>query len=271
MNVSQKVINNISRGIEDFVTFLGDKNELEENENQRLAAVREKMIDPEKTRKIAEYVETLYQENKKYNLIGPADRNEIVYLHILDSLIPLFYAGRLIEFAGKIGIDIGSGAGLPGLIWSIVLPESTVYLLDSRRKRVDFLRETVSKLNISDCRPLRVRAEKLGQEEDWREKFDFVLARAVAPLNILLEYSLPLLRIKGRAFLFKGPRYQEELEEGDAAAALLQGSREKIFKLEIPGLEGERYLLSYQKEDFCPKKYPRRVGIPEKRPLGSRS
>ncbi len=271
MNTSQVIKNNISCGIEDFAAFLEDKEELEEREKQRIAALREKMNDPEKTKKLAEYVEILYQENQKYNLIGPADRNEIVYLHILDSLIPLFYAGILAEYAGKIGIDVGSGAGLPGLIWSIVLPESTVYLLDSRRKRVDFLSETVRKLDIVHCRPLRARAEKLGQDEDWREKFDFVLARAVAPLNILLEYSLPLLRIKGRALLFKGPGYQEELEEGEAAAALLQGYREKIFKLEIPGLDGERYLLSYQKKDYSPEKYPRRVGIPKKRPLGSRS
>ncbi len=270
MNASQRIKNNITCGIEKAASFLKDKEDLEERSKRQIAALSEKITEPEKTRKLAEYVEILYQENQKYNLIGPADRNEIVYLHILDSLIPLFYASILAEYTGKIGIDIGSGAGLPGLIWCTVLPESTVYLLDSRRKRVNFLRKTVRKLNIEHCRPLRTRAEKLGQDKDWREKFDFVLARAVAPLNILLEYSLPLLRIEGRALLFKGPGYQEELEEGEAAAAILQGSQEKIFKLEIPGLDRDRYLLSFKKNDYSPEKYPRRTGIPEKRPLGSR-
>lgn len=270
MTAGQKIENIISREIEDFAAGLLENKDLAESEKQQITTLRARFVKPEKVRKLAEYVEQLYQENKKHNLIGPADRREIVYLHIMDSLIPIFYISRLTGFADRIGIDIGSGAGLPGLIWSIVLTESTIYLLDSRRKRVEFLKEAVRELNIENCRPLRARAEKLGQEEDWREKFDFVLARAVASLDILLEYSLPLLKIKGRALLFKGSGYQEELEAGESAATVLKGFREETYKFEVPGLEGKRFLLCYQKEDSSPDKFPRRVGIPKKRPLGGR-
>ncbi len=271
MTAGQEIEKIISREIADYAAGLLQESELKEAEKQQITAMSERLGESDRQRKLAEYVEWLYQENSKHNLIGPAEKKEIVYLHVMDSLIPLFYLSRYIELTGRIGIDIGSGAGLPGLLWGIVLPESIIYLLDSRRKRVEFLREAVSVLDIDNCRPLRARAERLGQDKDWRGKFDFVLARAVASLDVLLEYSLPLLKIKGRALLFKGPGYQEELEAGDSAAALLKGVREEIYSFRVPGLKGKRFILSYQKENFSPEKFPRRVGIPKKRPLGGRS
>lgn len=245
----------------------------QQTEQQKRAAkkLKARLKEPEIVEQIQKYIFLLDGENQKHNLIGPATKKEIVTRHILDSLAPLIYTAQLQDLTDKIAIDIGTGAGLPGLLWSLFLPESRFYLLDSRKKRVIFLNKAVETLKLSSTFPLRERAEVLGQNKDWRAKFDYSLARAVAPLNVLLEYALPLLQVKGRALFFKGPAYQEELPAARAACDTLETELEQVFTLKIPELKGERYLLSFVKRGPTPEKYPRRVGIPKKRPLTGRS
>lgn len=213
---------------------------------------------------LLKYLKILYRENQKYNLIGPAEPQEIVVNHFYDAMAHL--ACLNMEKYNN-GLDLGTGAGLPGLVWKIIYPDLPVYLLDSRKKRIEFLHEVMDRLDLGQVFPLRERAERLGQNPDWREKFSFVSARAVAELNVLLEYVLPLVEINGDALLFKGPDYKHELENSGEVIAFLGGSEPEIITIDVPKLNKKRYLVKIEKSGKTPDKYPRRVGIPQKRPL----
>lgn len=213
---------------------------------------------------LLKYLKILYKENQKYNLIGPAEPREIVVNHFYDAMAHLACL-NMKEYNN--GLDLGTGAGLPGLVWKIIYPELPIYLLDSRKKRVEFLREIKEQLDLEEIFPLRERAERLGQNKDWREKFSFVSARAVAELNVLLEYVLPLVEINGDALLFKGPDYHQELAASAEIISLLGGDEPEIISIDVPKLNKKRYLVKIEKKAKTPAKYPRRVGIPQKRPL----
>ncbi|MGM0420025.1 MAG: 16S rRNA (guanine(527)-N(7))-methyltransferase RsmG [Bacillota bacterium] len=213
---------------------------------------------------LLKYLKILYEENQKYNLIGPAEPREIVVNHFYDSMAHL---ACLNMNKYNNGLDLGTGAGLPGFVWKIIYPELPIYLLDSRKKRIKFLREVTDRLKLKEIFPLRERAERLGQNQEWREKFSFVSARAVAELNVLLEYVLPLVDINGDALLFKGPDYKQELEESAEIISFFGGSEPEIISIDVPKLNKKRYLVKIEKNSKTPIKYPRRVGIPQKRPL----
>lgn len=211
-----------------------------------------------------EYLILLYQENQKYNLIGPAEPEEIITRHFYDSMAPL---KKLNLGEHDNGLDLGTGAGLPGLVWKIIYPKLSFYFLDSRKKRINFLKIAKNQLNLDGFYPLKERAERLGQQKDWREQFSFVSARAVASMDILLEYVLPLVEIGGYAYLFKGPDYQEELSNSKEIAGFLGGGELKVIKIEVPELDRKRYLIKIKKIKHTPEKFPRRVGKPKKVPL----
>ncbi|MFN2363189.1 MAG: 16S rRNA (guanine(527)-N(7))-methyltransferase RsmG [Halarsenatibacteraceae bacterium] len=211
-----------------------------------------------------EYLILLYEENQKYNLIGPAEPEEIITRHFYDSMAPL---KSLNLGEHKNGLDLGTGAGLPGVVWKLIYPEVSFYFLDSRKKRVNFLKLVKNQLKLDKFYPLKERAERLGQQKDWREQFSFVSARAVASMDILIEYVLPLVEIGGYAYLFKGPDYKEELSNSKEIVGFLGGGEIQIIKIEVPELDRERYLIKIKKIKNTPGKYPRRVGKPKKDPL----
>ena len=162
---------------------------------------------------------------------------------------------------------MGTGAGFPGLVLKLYQGDLEVLLVDSLQKRVNFLDLLIKKLDLKLVEALHGRAEDLGRQEEYRERFDYVVSRAVAPVNILSEFTLPFLQPGGKAVYFKGPDYQEELEQGEKAVILLGGRLNTVHQVKIPGLEVERFLIEIEKVEKTPDRYPRKAGIPKKRPL----
>ena len=221
--------------------------------------------DREKIEKLWIYLNFLLSENKKYNLSGIDDPHEVISKHFLDSLViinklDLVKNGRL--------LDVGTGAGFPGFVIKIFLPDIKLVLLDSILKRINFLQLLNEKIKAGkDIEFIHNRAERMGKNKDYRESFDCVVSRAVAPLNLLAEYTVPFLKIGGYGVLYKGPDYINELEEGRKAVELLGGEVEDVREVAVPYIKAKRYLLIIKKTDNTPSRYPRKVGIPKKRPL----
>lgn len=211
-----------------------------------------------------EYMNFLVKENKLYNLTAIESEEDIINKHFFDSLVFFQYYNP--DDKDKI-IDVGTGAGFPGMVLKIYRPELNIWLIDSLNKRIKFLNKLIELLNIKGVETIHVRAEEIGTNQDFREKFTYVLSRAVAPINILSEYTIPLAIKNGTIVLFKGPSYQEELKEGDKAISILGGKLNKKHNIKVPNLKGERFFLEIKKIQKTPKKYPRRPGFPKKHPL----
>jgi 16S rRNA (guanine527-N7)-methyltransferase len=218
----------------------------------------------EQIEQLWEYYVFFITENKKYNLSAITEMKEVITKHFLDSAVIL----SQIELKSvKRWLDIGTGAGFPGLVLKLFLPGHSFYLVDSSSKKVNFLNQLIYKLNLSGVNAVHGRAEDLAKELDWRASFDFVTSRAVASLNVLAEYTVPFLRKGGSAFLYKGPEYQEEIDEAKNALKTLGAEVKETIELDVPGLNAERYLIILEKIEKTPSKFPRRPGIPNKRPL----
>ena len=188
---------------------------------------------------------------------------EMTVRHYADSLLIL--KEDLIKPGDRL-VDVGTGAGFPGLPLAILRPDIRVCLLESRKKRCDFLAEVIQELRLPHVTLLRGRAEDLARPPH-REAYEFALARAVAPLNLLLELLLPFVKLGGKALCWKGPALFEEMAEGKAAASMLGGSPGPSLDLKIPGRS--HFIQVFDKTGPTPKQYPRRAGIPASRPLGA--
>ncbi|MEJ6951948.1 16S rRNA (guanine(527)-N(7))-methyltransferase RsmG [Natronospora cellulosivora (SeqCode)] len=210
------------------------------------------------------YLQFLIEENKKYNLTAIEEEEEVIRKHFLDSLV-LFKKINIKEEASI--IDIGTGAGFPGLVLKIYRPDLKILLLDSLAKRVRFLNTLINKLNLEGIEAVHGRAEDIADDKSHRENYDLAVSRAVAPINILSEYTIPFVMTGGSIVFYKGPDYQAELEEGKNAINILGGDVSDIYNVEIPKLIGERFLIIIDKIRDTASKYPRRTGIPKKRPL----
>ena len=220
-------------------------------------------INDEQIEKFKAYFSFLLEYNKDVNLTAITDPQEAAIKHFIDSLI----LDKLIELKENINIiDVGAGAGFPSLPNKIIRPLLNLTLLDSSKKRVKFLIGLTHKLGIN-CEILHKRAEELAIKEEYREKFDCVTARGVAPLNILAEYCLPFLKVGGAFLAMKGPNGDYELKNAENAIEILGGSVEKIEKLELPNHFGTRIILIIRKIKSTPQKYPRRSTKISKMPL----
>lgn len=218
----------------------------------------------EQLEQLWEYYLFFIEENKKYNLSSITEPETVIKKHFLDSLVIL----RQLNFENKKRwLDIGTGAGFPGMVLKLFLPGDSFYLLDASSKKVNFLNQLIYRLDLKGIDATHGRAEDLAQLEEWRESFDYVCSRAVASLDVLLEYVVPFLKIDGLAYLYKGPDYKEEIKKAQNALDILGAEIKEIINLDVPGLEAERYLLLIKKTAPTKKKYPRRAGIPKKRPL----
>jgi len=213
--------------------------------------------------RFALYCALLQEYNERVNLTAIVDEGEIWRKHFLDSLSSLLVLPR----RGS-GIDIGSGAGFPGLPLAIVCEDLQFTLLDSLRKRVGFLQEVIDKLSLGErVVALHGRAEDLAHLESMRGKFDFAVSRAVAKFAVLCELSLPFVKTGGLFIAMKGPRAHEEIEEAGNAVRRLGGGKAWIVPWQLPGSMEERVLVVVPKEFPTEKRYPRRAGTPEKNPL----
>jgi 16S rRNA (guanine527-N7)-methyltransferase len=214
------------------------------------------------------YYEELITWNKRFNLTAITDYEGVQVKHFLDSLSCLLADEVREKFASRsLAIDVGSGAGFPGLPLKIVCPKIRITLLESTGKKVTFLEYIVKKLGLKGVDVIKGRAEELGHDLTHRERYEIAFARAVAELPVLVEYTLPFLRLGGILVAQKGADVEEEVKAAEWAMRILGGSLLRILPVELGGLSGTRSLVLIEKKKPTPEKYPRRPGIPAKRPL----
>lgn len=231
---------------------------------ERLAEIMKKegfVLSPRQESRMKKHAELLLFYNTQFNLTAITDEEEIIYKHYIDSLAGLDF----IKNGDKI-IDIGSGAGFPSLPLKIFLPDTEFVLLDSLNKRVGFLKTAIEALELSGISAIHSRIEDAANTTEHREKYDCVLARAVAPLNTLVEYALPFLKIGGRLIAYKGDKVQEELDGAKNALSKLRGkvSETREYKLMDTFT---RHLVIVEKTAQTPEIYPRGQNKPKKLPL----
>jgi len=209
----------------------------------------------------------LMEWNRRFNLTAITDRQGVLVRHFLDSLSCLKALPPSQLAAGARVIDVGSGAGFPGVPLKIVCPEMRLTLLEATRKKVSFLSHVVDVLGLTDVEVVHGRAEELGHDPDHREGYDWALARAVAEMATLAEYLLPLVRVGGAALSQKGADAVGEVHQAEGAIAALGGRVRRLVPVELRGLAETRYLVTIDKIAATPQNYPRRPGVPKKRPL----
>lgn len=211
--------------------------------------------------------EELVTWNQRFNLTAITDWQGVLIRHFLDSLSCLKALPRSELTAGARVIDVGTGAGYPGLPLRIVCPGMRLTLLEATQKKVTFLEHLLGKLGINDVQAIHARSEELGQDSVHREQYDWALARAVAKLPTLMEYLLPLVRVGGATLAQKGEDAAAEVHEAETAIATLGGRMRRLVPVELRGLAETRHLVVVDKVASTPEKYPRRPGMPNKRPL----
>lgn len=211
---------------------------------------------------VNEFIRLLLLENQKQNLVSRRSTKEELKQHVIDSLKVL----EMICLDGLEVIDIGSGAGFPGLVLAIYSPRASFSLVEADQKKNAFLQRVTRELGLSNVRILLARAEALGRDQEHRQFYDICTSRAVAPIRVMLEYGLPLLKIGGSLLLWKGPGYPQEMEEAGTALRVLGGKVNRVFLYQL-GQGRERSIVELEKEGPTPERFPRRVGIPAKRPL----
>lgn len=209
------------------------------------------------------YYELLIEKNKVMNLTAITEFDEVIEKHFLDSL----QIAQYIDLNKEVSIiDVGTGAGFPGLPLKIVFPEIEVVLLDSLNKRINFLNEVIDELGLKKITALHGRAEDYGKNKEYREQFDYCVSRAVANMSSLSEYCLPFVKVGGSFIPYKSGNIDEELENAKRAVFLLGGKIEKVERFALS--DAQRSFVFIKKEQNTAKKYPRKAGLPTKEPLG---
>jgi 16S rRNA (guanine527-N7)-methyltransferase len=213
------------------------------------------------------YYEQLVEWNRRVNLTGITDYEEVQVKHFVDSLtIVMALEGSALVKGNFALLDIGTGAGMPGIPLKIAHPEARLVLLDSIAKKTAFLRHIVGELGLDGVDVLTERAEEIGHLPDYRERFDLVVCRAVGQLATVAELSLPFCRIGGLAVIPKKDGIEQELSQGNGAIGILGGKLKSVREVTIKGLD-QHLLVVLEKTSPTPVTYPRRPGIPAKRPL----
>ncbi len=213
------------------------------------------------------YYEELVEWNRRFNLTAITDYEAVQVRHFVDSLSCLMALPIADLRSGARVVDVGTGAGFPGLPLKILCPEMRLTLLEATRKKVEFLDYMVERLDIEDVHIIHGRAEELGRRPSHREVYDWALARAVAEMPTLVEYLLPLVRVGGRVLAQKGEGAMAEVHAADEAIRILGGHVRRLVPVDLHGVAETRYLVVVDKVATTPARYPRRPGVPAKRPL----
>ena len=204
----------------------------------------------------------LIKWNEKINLTAITEPEEIILKHFVDSLT----IAKKIKTEDKI-VDVGTGAGFPGIPLKIINSENKVVLIDSLNKRIKFLEEVIDKSYLKGIDVVHARAEDIGNDKNYREQFDVVTSRAVAKLNVLLEYMMPFVKLGGKCICLKGPNVEEEIREADNALEVLGGKIENIEEVILPDSDNRRTIISVLSVKHLPNRYPRKAGTPTSSPL----
>lgn len=208
------------------------------------------------------YMNLLIEWNSKINLTAIIEPKEIILKHFIDSLTINKYIKE-----GQTLVDVGTGAGFPGIPIKILRPDVEVLLVDSLNKRITFLNEVINKLELKGIKAIHSRVEEFGRNKEYREKFDIATARAVADLSVLSEYLLPLLRLSGRCICMKGNEVTEEVEKSKKAITILGGKIKNTEYFKLPNSDINRNIIVVEKINKTPNKYPRKPGTPSKEPI----
>ena len=219
-------------------------------------------INDEQAQKYYNYMNLLIEWNEKINLTAITNPDEIIIKHFIDSIT----IDKYIEKNNRI-IDVGTGAGFPGIPLSILRDDLDITLMDSLNKRIKFLDEVRELNHLNNISTIHGRAEELGKNKSFREKYDIATSRAVAPLNVLLEYMLPFVKVGGYYICMKGSNVEDEIANSKTALSKLKGKIEKIETFKLPDTEYGRNIIIIKKIENTPSKYPRKPGTPAKEPL----
>lgn len=215
--------------------------------------------------KLEIYLRLLQEWNQRMDLTAVEEESELLDRHFIDSLTVL--RTDLLRRDASV-IDVGTGAGFPGMVLALALPDCAVTLMDAQQKRLNFLETVAKETGAVNVSLLHERAETGGRDKALREKFDVACARAVAPLNVLCEYLLPFIRVGGCALCWKGPALENELLSGRRAAHLLGGRLEMPVRCMIDRRAWEHMILPVRKTEKTASAYPRKAGMPKSKPLG---
>ncbi|UQS83019.1 16S rRNA (guanine(527)-N(7))-methyltransferase RsmG [Bombilactobacillus thymidiniphilus] len=222
-------------------------------------------LTAQQMQQLQQYFQLLVETNRVMNLTNITSEADVYLKHFYDSLMPMFVEPALKQAVTL--ADIGSGAGFPGLVLKIVNPNLQLTIVDSLQKRINFLAQVVQTLGLQNVTLIHARAEEFGRQKKYREQFDYVTARAVANLPVLLELCLPVVKNGGTFIALKGAKAQAELQQSQHALTILGGQVQKVETMELPEQAGQRELLFIEKVKSTPNKYPRKAGTPAKEPL----
>ena len=220
------------------------------------------LLNIEQQEKFYKYMNLLNEWNKKINLTAIEEPKEIITKHFIDSLSILGY----IEESEKVA-DIGTGAGFPGIPIKIAKSSIEMTLIDSLNKRIGFLNEVIKEIELNNIEAIHSRAEETGQNKKYRESFDIVTSRAVAKLDVLVEYMLPLVKVGGKCICMKGPDCEQEIKDAKKAINVLGGTEINIEKFTLADTDINRTIIIIKKENPTPSTFPRKAGTPIKKPI----
>jgi 16S rRNA (guanine527-N7)-methyltransferase len=229
-------------------------------------------LTPAQAAQFESYYHELVMWNNKFNLTAITGYEEVQTKHFLDCLVALPLISE--ELAAPLPpttplhlLDVGAGAGFPGIPLKLAAPRLKLTLMDGTGKKVQFLQEVVAKLGLTNTRVVQGRAEEMGRDPGFRGQYDLVTARAVAPLNTLAEYLLPFVRRGGHAVIYKGASATQEFVDARKAIELLGGEAVRLAPVRVPGLGEQRFILLVKKIKATADRYPRGQGLPRKKPL----
>lgn len=219
-------------------------------------------ISEEENNKLYTFMNEMIETNKYMNLTAITEEKEIILKHFIDSILIKKY----IKKDEKI-IDVGTGAGFPGIPLKIVCKENEFTLLDSLNKRINFINSIIDKLELNNIKAIHSRAEDAGRNQQYREKYDIATSRAVSKLNVLLEYMIPFVKVGGQCICLKGPDIDDELKDAEDAIKKLGGRIKSIEEYTLPKSDNRRTIVIIEKIKNTEKQYPRKAGTPLSKPL----
>jgi 16S rRNA (guanine527-N7)-methyltransferase len=237
---------------------------MEEFKNKMKSILKEININitDEQLKKFFNYMNLMLEWNEKINLTAITEVDDVIMKHFVDCLTLLDYLKE-----NETIVDVGTGAGFPGIPLAIMNEKNEFTLVDSLNKRINFLNDVKEKINLKNVTTIHARAEEFGQNKKYREQFDIAVSRAVANLSVLVEFLLPMIKVNGKVICMKGSQIKEELEEAKFAIKELGGIIKERKEFYLPGTDIKRNIIIIEKIKNTPKKYPRKAGTPSKQPL----